>query len=167
MNNLTREEIEVATLSLPMGCFFFAVTGALYYVGLFAMGGYAVVTGLIIVIMGSILLLGGIIGGVNARRLGKQEEMLLKRSGASACVLGASVGIVASIIMVINSYVLLDMVTSLNYPFTEFASLDYSMLVIGTVIILFVGFPLGMTGSFGTLTREDDEEKPSIPTKKS
>jgi hypothetical protein len=89
--------------------------------------------------------------------------------------IGGLVGTLASIIGTFDSLVLLNTATSISYSpvynanliVSDLPSLVFVMLFIGTMILLFVGFPLGMVGSFGALTREEGEEGSSIPAESS
>jgi len=61
--------------------------------------------------------------------------------------------------------VLLDTVTGLDYSFAGFTSLASSMLIMGTMIILFVGFRPGMAGSFCALSEKKGKGGSSTLTK--
>ena len=101
--------------------------------------------------------------------------VLMSSRNTTRAQMGGTVGVLASIIGALDSLVLLDTATGINYSpyfytsqlYSGFPALVFDMLTIGTMIVLFVGFPLGMAGSFGALAQQEGDEGSSIPAKSS
>lgn len=110
---------------------------------------------IIMLALGFVTLLGGFMIGTSGR---------MKRiAGAILAVIASFAGAFVSLILVTTTAAIASGVINPNGA-PQFA-LGYETLIIGTIITLFVGFPLSMFGTVNAITeREPETETSAIPS---
>ncbi len=90
--------------------------------------------------------------------------LLISSSNRSHTVLGGIIGVLSSIIGVFNSLVLQETTFGVQQGFSQVGLAESSLLqlimIVGVLVMLFVGFPLGLAGSLGGL-RDGQGQDPS------